>query len=215
MMSFGWEGLVDFGLKGTPGQSAPQQKEKTDYNGIKEKVKQFLAQLLPNNYQTLKQVNSHYLTLQDDTVMMALFKCNKCFFRKLQTAAKSAETDTRTFSDLNQLCIVSVKVISKLRITQCRWWYGQSIYQITWDLLPEHLSSHIYLQATLEKECTLISLSSCFSFHCYTIYGASISSFSLQNVALICACYKVHLDKNKMQLRNGMLLQKGSGLDVN
>lgn len=198
MMSFGWESLVGFGLKGTPGQSAPQQKEKTDSNGIKEKVKQFLAQLLPNNYQTLKQVNSHYLTLQDDKVMMPLFKCNKCFSRTLQTAAKSAETDTSTFSDLNQIWIVPVKVTSKLKITQCRWWYGRSIYQITWDLLLEHLSSHIYLQATLKKECTLISLSSCFSFLYYTIYGASISSFTLQNVALICACYKVHLDKNKI-----------------
>lgn len=52
MVSFAWEGLVDFGLKGTPEQSAPQQKEKTDSNRIKEKVKPFLAQLLPNTYQT-------------------------------------------------------------------------------------------------------------------------------------------------------------------
>lgn len=52
MVSFAWEGFVDSGLKGTPDQSAPQQKEKTDSNRIKEKVKQFLAQLLPYNYQT-------------------------------------------------------------------------------------------------------------------------------------------------------------------
>lgn len=134
MMSFGWESLVGFGLKGTPGQSAPQQKEKTDSNGIKEKVKQFLAQLLPNNYQTLKQVNSHYLTLQDDKEMMPLVQVQQVLFQNITDCCKICRNWHKHFfwsqPDLDSSSQSDIKV------------ENNSVQMVVWaKYLPDYMGS--------------------------------------------------------------------------